>query len=86
VSNLPFSATEEILSGKFAKFGIVVAVKINRDPATGMSRRSGFVEMKTADEAQKAVNWLNFADFDGRLMSVSKALAPVARPVSTVPH
>jgi len=74
VSNLPFSATEELLAGKFGKFGTVVSVKVNRDPATGRSHRSGFVEMKSATEAQTAVHGLNFADFDGRPMSVYKAL------------
>lgn len=77
VSNLPFSATEEMLTGKFGKFGTVVSVKLNRDAGTGASQRSGFVEMKTAADADKAVNWLNLADFDGRLMSVYRALAAV---------
>jgi RNA recognition motif-containing protein len=73
VSNLPASATEETLTGKFARFGIVVSVTLDRDPDTGVSRRSGSVEMKLAADAQKAVNWLNFADFDGRLISVTKS-------------
>jgi len=38
------------------------------------------VEMQTAADAQKAINGLNFADFDGRLMSVYRAVAAV------VPH
>jgi RNA recognition motif-containing protein len=66
-----------MLVGKFGKFGIVLSVKLDRDAATGISRRSAFIEMKTAAEAQKAINGLNFADFDGRLMSVYRALAVV---------
>ena len=77
VSNLPFTATEEMLTGKFAKFGTVLSAKVNRDASTGVSQRNGFVEMKTAADAEKALNWLNLADFDGRLMSVYKALALV---------
>lgn len=80
MSNLPLSATEETLAGKFGKFGIVLSVKLDRDSATGISRRSAFIEMKTAADAQKAINGLNFADFDGRLISVYRAL--VAVPVS----
>lgn len=77
VSNLPLSATEEVLARKFSKFGIVMSVKLDRDAGTGVSRRGAFVEMQTVADAQKAINGLNFADFDGRLMSVYKALAPV---------
>jgi RNA recognition motif-containing protein len=75
VSNLPLSATEEMLAIKFGLFGTVLSVKITRDPATGRSQRCGFVEMTNAFEAQKAVNGLNLADYDGRLISVNKALA-----------
>jgi RNA recognition motif-containing protein len=77
VSNLPLAATEEVLTGKFGKFGTVISVKLDRDAVTGASRRGAFVEMQSAADAQKAINGLNFADFDGRLMSVYKALAAV---------
>jgi RNA recognition motif-containing protein len=76
-SNLPSSATEQTLAIKFGKFGIVLSVKLDRDLETGLSRRSAFIEMKTADSAQKAINALHLADFDGRLMSVYQALMPV---------
>ena len=78
VSNLPLSATEEVLTGKFGNFGAVVSVKIDRDVGTGISRRGAFVEMRTAADAQKAIHGLNFADFDGRLMSVYKAVVALA--------
>jgi RNA recognition motif-containing protein len=77
VNNLPLSATEETLAGKFGKFGTVLSVKLDRDSATGISRRSAFIEMQTAADAQKAINALNLADFDGRLISVYRALAAV---------
>jgi RNA recognition motif-containing protein len=81
VSNLPFTATEDSLVTKFGQFGIVVSVKLNRNALTGNSDRCGFVEMQTDADAQKAVNWLNYANFDGRLMSVTRAVASV--PVRT---
>jgi RNA recognition motif-containing protein len=74
VSNLPSSATEEVLAGKFEKFGAVISVKLDRDASTGVSRRGAFVEMGTAAGAQGAINGLHLADFDGRLLSVYKAL------------
>lgn len=77
MNNLPLSATEETLAGKFGKFGTVLSVKLDRDSATGISRRSAFIEMQTAADAQKAINALNLADFDGRLISVYRALAAV---------
>lgn len=76
VSNLPFTATEEMLLTKFGKFGSVVSVKLTRNAVTGYSERCGFIEMDTDQGAQVALNWLNFADFDGRLMSVIRAVAP----------
>ncbi len=75
VSNLPLSATEEMLAGKFGHFGTVVSVKLDRDAGTGISRRGAFVEMRTPADAQKAINGLNYADFEGRLMSVYRAAA-----------
>jgi cold-inducible RNA-binding protein len=75
VSNLPLSATEEMLAGKFGHFGTVVSVKLDRDAGTGISRRGAFVEMRTPGDAQKAINGLNYADFEGRLMSVYRAAA-----------
>jgi RNA recognition motif-containing protein len=75
VSNLPLSATEEVLAGKFGKFGAVVSVKLDRDVGTGLSRRGAFVEMRTADDAKQAIGGLNLTDYDGRLMSVYRALA-----------
>ena len=77
VSNLPLSATEETLAGKFGKFGAVVSVKLDGDASTGGRRRGAFVEMGTAAGAQGAINGLHLADFDGRLVSVYKALAGV---------
>jgi RNA recognition motif-containing protein len=80
VSNLPISATEDSLVTKFARFGTVVSAKLNRDAATGHTKRSGFVEMKTSAEAQIAINGLNLADYDGRLISVYRAVAAATAP------
>lgn len=78
VGNLPISATEEMLASKFGQFGSVVTTRITRDSA-GRSLRAGFVEMSTAAGAKAAVERLNLADFDGRLMSVYRALTNVLR-------
>jgi RNA recognition motif-containing protein len=76
-SNLPLSATEATLAVKFGKFGAVISVRLHRDATTGVSRRRAFVEMDTAEAAERAVAALNFAELDGRLMSVYKAVIGV---------
>ena len=75
--NLPISATADLLAVMFAKFGTVVSVSLDRHPITGASRRGAFVEMRNAVDAARAVEGLNLANFDGRLMSVYKAVASV---------
>jgi RNA recognition motif-containing protein len=78
VTNLPLSATEQTLAGKFARFGTVVSARFKHEAQTGRAQRSAFVEMQTAAEAQAAINGLNLADYDGRLLSVYRAAAAVA--------
>lgn len=73
VSNLAAATTEEALATKFGEFGTVLSVKLARDPHTGQTRRSGFVEMKTSDEARLAVRSVNATRLDGRLLCVNRA-------------
>ena len=75
VSNLPRSATEQMLITRFCKFGSVLSVALE----TPANRRGAFVEMKTSADALKAIAALNLADFDGRVVSVYLALASVPR-------
>jgi RNA recognition motif-containing protein len=70
-------ATGDLLAVMFAKFGTVVSVNLDRHPATGASRRGAFVEMRNAVDAARAMEGLNLANFDGRLMSVYRAVVAV---------
>lgn len=74
VSNLPLSATEEGLTARFSKFGVVVSAAF--DAAARASRRGAFVEMEERADAHRAIAALNLSDFDGRLVSVYLALGP----------
>ena len=73
VGNLPFSATEQELSEKFAACGSVDSIKLITDRDTGQSKGFGFVEMSTDAEAQSAIGDLNGSDYDGRPMKVNEA-------------
>jgi len=73
VGNLPFHATEDLIQKTFATSGEVVAVNLMLDRVSGQSRGFGFVEMNTAEAAQKAINDLNGHDMDGRALRVDIA-------------
>jgi RNA recognition motif-containing protein len=73
VGNLPFSATDQILTDTFSQCGTVESSKIIMDRDTGRSKGFGFVEMSTEAEAQEAISKFNGADYDGRAMTVNEA-------------
>src|ERR1700687_3782899 len=73
VGNLPFSATDQILSDTFSQCGTVESSKIILDRDTGRSKGFGFVEMSTDAEAADAISKFNGADYDGRPMTVNEA-------------
>jgi RNA recognition motif-containing protein len=75
VSNLSFRINDDDLKQAFADYGEVNSAKVIKDNFSGRSRGFGFVEMKNDEEADKAIEELNNAEFDGKVMTVS-----VARP------
>ncbi len=79
VGNLPFSATDQILSDTFAQCGSVTSAKIIMDRESGRSKGFGFVEMSTEAEATDAISKFNGADYDGRAMTVNEAKPMVPR-------
>ena len=72
VGNLPWSATEDQVSARFAEYGNVLSVKLISDRETGRARGVGFVEMKDP-EAQAAIEALNGTEFGGRTLQVNEA-------------
>jgi len=79
VGNLPFSATEQVLSDSFAECGTVHSAKIIMDRDSGRSKGFGFVEMSTPSEAQGAIARFNGADWEGRPMTVNEARPMASR-------
>ncbi|MFL5812585.1 MAG: RNA recognition motif domain-containing protein [Bdellovibrionia bacterium] len=79
VGNLPFSATDQILTDTFSQCGTVESSKIIMDRDSGRSKGFGFVEMSTEAEAADAISKFNGADYDGRAMTVNEAKPMVPR-------
>jgi RNA recognition motif-containing protein len=73
VGGLSYSTTTEGLREFFGQCGTVESATVVTDKFSGRSRGFGFVEMATAEEAQKAIAELNGKDLDGRRLMVNIA-------------
>lgn len=73
IGNVSYEMSSDDLREAFAKFGDVVDANIVMDKNSGRSRGFGFVEMKTEDEAKKAMEGLNGQEIGGRKIFVSEA-------------
>lgn len=73
VGNLSFDTSNGRLQGLFSEFGEVVDAQVIMDRDTGRSRGFGFVEMKSSEEANKAISSLNGQEVDGRQLKVNVA-------------
>ncbi len=73
VGNLSFDTSNSRLEGLFAEYGEVVDAQVIMDRDTGRSRGFGFVEMKSAEEANNAISSLNGREVDGRQLKVNMA-------------
>lgn len=76
IGNLPYSLTSDSLRAVFAKAGDVVDANVVVDKQTARSRGFGFVEMKTEEEAKKAIDEINETEVEGRKIFVSEARPP----------
>jgi RNA recognition motif-containing protein len=75
VGNLSYTSSEDDLKALFAQAGTVKSVTIIKDRDTGRSKGFGFVEMETAEEAQKAITMFHNYQFQQRTLTVN-----IARP------
>ena len=73
VGNLPYSVDDEALHQHFAQFGAVDSAKVIMDRETGKSRGFGFVEMPNEEEGKKAIEELDKAEYDGKVITVNVA-------------
>ena len=73
VGNLVWDASADDLLALFQEHGKVTRAQVITDRETGRSRGFGFVEMENDAEAQKAIDALNGAEFQGRPLTVNEA-------------
>lgn len=73
VGSLPWSVNDDKLKSTFEAHGNVVSAKVVMDKTTGRSKGFGFVEMGSADEANKAIKALNDSELGGRNIVVNEA-------------
>lgn len=73
VGNLPYSATDSILSETFSQCGTVESARIIMDRDSGRSKGFAFVEMSNESEAMSAISKFNGVDYEGRAMTVNEA-------------
>ncbi len=80
ISNLSFDVSDSDLKELFEEYGQVSSAKVITDKFSGRSRGFGFVEMPNDDEANKAIEELNQAEYDGKTINVSVAKPREERP------
>ena len=73
ISNLSFKVEDSDLKHLFEEYGEVSSAKVITDRYTGRSRGFGFVEMPDNEAGQKAIDELNQAEYDGKVITVNEA-------------
>ncbi len=73
VGNLDYETREDELRQLFAAYGPVNRVSIVTDRYSGQPRGFAFVEMSSAEDADKAITELNGTQLHGRKLDVNEA-------------
>ena len=73
VGNLSYDTSEASIRTAFEAHGEVASVNLITDRDSGRPKGFGFVEMGSADEAQKAKGALDGTQMDGRTLKVDVA-------------
>lgn len=79
VGNLSYETSEASVRTLFEAHGEVTSVNLITDRDSGRPKGFGFVEMGTAEEAQKAKTALDGTQVDGRALKVDVAKEQVPR-------
>lgn len=73
ISNLSYNISDADLRELFAEYGEIVSAKVITDRETGRSRGFGFVELSDNELAKKAIEELNQASYDEKIINVTEA-------------
>lgn len=73
ISNLSYNISDEDLRLLFADYGEITSAKVIMDRETGRSRGFGFVELSDDELAKKAIEELNQASYDGKVVNITEA-------------
>jgi RNA recognition motif-containing protein len=73
ISNLSWAIKDADLRELFAEYGEISSAKVIMDRETGKSRGFGFVEMPNEEEGKKAIEELDKAEYDGKVITVNVA-------------
>ncbi|KAF8041941.1 hypothetical protein BT93_A0520 [Corymbia citriodora subsp. variegata] len=74
VRNLPYTASEEELEELFSKFGKVVEVHVVVDKITRRSKGIAYIQYALPESASRALEELDYSNFQGRLLHILPAL------------
>ncbi len=80
VGNLPYTATEEDITGLFAAYGPVERVKIITDRETGRSKGFAFVTLGDQSQLNASIEALNGYDYQGRALRVNASEPKESKP------
>ena len=73
ISNLSYNISDEDLRLLFADYGEITSAEVIMDRETGRSRGFGFVELSDDELAKKAIEELNQASYDGKVINITEA-------------
>lgn len=73
ISNLSYNISDEDLRLLYADYGEITSAKVIMDRETGRSRGFGFVELSDDELAKKAIEELNQASYDGKVINITEA-------------
>ena len=85
IGGLSYTVRDDQLRDFFATIGQVNSAQVITDRATNQSKGFGFVEMNSAEDAQRAIQELNGKELDGRALAVSIARPREERPAPNAP-
>jgi RNA recognition motif-containing protein len=80
ISNLSYGIGDADLKELFADYGEIISAKVIVDRETGRSRGFGFVEVADDELGQKAIDDLNGAEYDWKVINVNVAKPRTDKP------